>query len=211
MDWKYKHFNHEAIFKASQESVLDAARAVVAESLGGTWDTTDGFAARGYGAWHPEIATFHITSTPDGIKVAVELLVERAAMRGYMLVDIGGYYNQQIDKWFSGISQRLGRAQEQILVSKSTSTLKVQKGCLTGCLVYLIVGACLGLFALPLDHVLFPQFSGPILGPISIVAVVIGFIAGISTLLYVIYPNASASKFIRERLQRTQPRKDSNY
>jgi len=26
MDWKYKHFNHEAIFKASHDDVLEAAR-----------------------------------------------------------------------------------------------------------------------------------------------------------------------------------------
>jgi hypothetical protein len=204
MDWKYKHFNQEAIFKASRESVLEAARAVVAESLGGISDTPDGFVARGYGAWHAEIATVHITSAPDGTKVAVELLAERATMRGYMLVDIGGYYNGQIDKWFSSISQRLGGAHEQILVNKTTSNSKVRQGCLTGCLVYLFVGACLGIFAIPLDRTLFPQLSGPILGPIIILASVIGFLSGIIAYLYVMYPDASASKFIREQLQRTQ-------
>lgn len=48
MDWKYKHFNQEAIFIASVESVLQAARAVMAESLGGIEDTSDGFVARGH-------------------------------------------------------------------------------------------------------------------------------------------------------------------
>jgi hypothetical protein len=204
MDWKYKHFNQEAIFKASRDSVLEAARAVVAESLGGIEDTTDGFVARGYGAWHGEIATFHITATPEGTKVVVELLVKRAAMRGYMLVDIGGYYNGQIDKWFSGITQRLGGAQGQILVSKTTSSSKVQRGCLIGCLVYLLVGVCLVLLAIPLDRGLFPQSTGPIQGPFSIVASVIGFLAGVIAFTYVMYPDASAAKFIRERLQRTQ-------
>jgi hypothetical protein len=204
MDWKYKHFNQEAIFKASHASLIDAARAVVAESLGGIEDTTDGFVARGFGALHAETATFRITPTPDGTKVAVELLVERAAMRGYMLVDVGGYYNGQIDKWFSAISQRLGGTQEQILVSKTTSSSKVQQGCLAGCLVYLIVGVCLVLLAIPLDRALFPQFSGPIQGPISIMASVIGVLAGVLAFTYVMYPDASASKFIRERLQRTQ-------
>ena len=204
MDWKYKHFNQEAIFKASRQSVLEAARAVVAESLGGIEDTTDGFVARGYSAWHAARATFRITPTPNGTKVAVALLVERAAMRGYMLFDVGGYYNGQIDKWFSGISQRLGGAQEQILVSKTTSNLKVRQGWLTGCLVYLIAGACLGIFAIPLDRALFPQSSGSIQGPFGIVASLIGFLAGVVAFLYVMYPDASASKFIRERLQRTQ-------
>ena len=203
MDWKYKHFTQEAIFKASHESVLEAARAVVVETLGGITDNPDGFVARGFGAWHAEIATFRITPAPDGTKVAVELLAERAAMRGYMLVDIGGYYNGQIDKWFSSISQRLGGAHEQILVSKTTSNSKVRQGCLTGCLVYLIVGACLAIFAFPLDRALFLQSFGPIQGPISIVVSVIGFIAGIMAFLYVMYPDAPASKFIRRRLQRT--------
>ncbi len=204
MDWKYKHFDHEAIYKASRESVLEAARTVVAESLGGIGDTTDGFVARGYGAWHPEVATFRITPTANGTRVAVELLVERAAMRGYMLFDVGGYYNGQIDKWFSHISQRLGGAQEQILVSKTTSNLKTQRGCLAGCLVYFIVGACLGLFALPLDHALFPRSSGPILGPISVVAIIIGFLAGVIAFIYVMYPDASSSRFIRGRLRSTE-------
>lgn len=204
MDWKYKHFDQEATFKASRESVLDAARTVVSESLGGIEDTTDGFVARGYGAWHAEIATFRITPTPDGTKVAVELLVERAALRGYMLVDVGGYYNGQIDKWFSSISQRLAGGQEPILVSKTTSDSKVRQGCLIGCLVYLIVGVCLVLIAIPFDRAIFPQSSGPIQGPISIVAAFIGFLAGVIAFFYVMYPDASAIKFISERLQRTR-------
>jgi hypothetical protein len=204
MDWKYKHFNQEAIFKASREGVLEAARATLAESLGGIGDTTDGFMAQGYGAWHAEIATFHIIPVSDGTKVAVELLVERAAMRGYMLFDVGGYYNGRIDKWFSSISQRLGGTHDQILANKTTSNLKIWQGCLTGCLVYLIVGASLGIFAFLLDRALFPQSSGSILGPISIVAFVIGFLAGVIAFLYVMYPDTLAAKFIRKRLQRTQ-------
>jgi hypothetical protein len=206
MDWKYKHFNQQAIFKASVQSVLDAARAVVAESLGGIEDTTDGFVARGHGAWHAAVATFRITPTPNGTQVAVGLLVERAAMRGYMLFDVGGYYNGQIDKWFSGIAQRLGGPQEQILVGKSTSNFKVRQGCLVGCLVYLIAGACLGILGTSLDRAVFPQTSGSIQGPFSIVASVIGLLAGLGAFLYVMYPDAPASKVIRERLQRTQHR-----
>jgi len=208
MDWKYKHFNQEAIFKASRESVLEAARAIVAAALGEIENTTDGFVARGYGAWHAEIATFRITPAVDGTKVAVELLVERAAMRGYMLFDVGGYYNGQVDKWFSSIAQHLGGDHEQILVNKTTSSSKVQKGCLTGCLVYLLVGACLAIVAFPLDRALLPQSSGPVQGPfqgpVSIVASAIGFVAGAMAFLYVMYPDAPASKFIRKRLQRSQ-------
>jgi hypothetical protein len=202
MDWKYKHFNQEAIFKAMPESVLEAARASVAESLGGIEDTPDGFVGRGYGAWHAEIATFHITPASDGTRLAVELLVERAAMREYMLVDIGGYYNGQIDKWFSSITRRLAGAPEQILVDKTTSNSKVRQGCFAGCLVYLIVGACLALAAIPLDRALFPQSTGASMGPVSALATALGLLAGVAAFLYVMYPDAPATKFIRDRLQK---------
>src|SRR5689334_19137469 len=131
MDWKYKHFNHEAVFGAMGGSVLEAARAVVAESLSSIEDTADGFTARGYSGWHNAVATFHIAPAAEGTRLPVELLVERAAMRGYMLFDVGGYYNIQIDKWFKGIAQRLetDNEQEQILVSKTTRDSKIPQGC----------------------------------------------------------------------------------
>jgi len=202
MDWKYKHFNQEAIFKAPLESVLQAARTVIAESLEGIENTTDGFIARRYSAWHSAIATFRITPAAEGTKVAVELLVERAAMRGYMLVDIGSYYNGQIDKWFSGISQRLGEIPEQILVSRTTSNVRAQRGCLMGCLVYLLVGTCLAILAIPLDRALFRGASGATLGPFGVVASALGLLAGVAAFLYVTNPDAPASKFVRERLHR---------
>jgi hypothetical protein len=206
MDWKYKHFNHAAVFKAPRASVLEAARAIAAESLEGIEDTTDGFTARGFGGWHTEIATFRFTEVPEGTKVAVELLVERGAMRGYMLVDIGGYYNGQIDKWFSAITQRLGGENEQVLVNKTSVDLKVRHACLTGCLVYFIVGVFFGILAIPLDRAFFPQSTTTTPGPISIVTSAIGFFAGILVFLYLMYPDAPASKFIRERLQKTRNR-----
>ncbi len=155
MDWKYKHFNQEAVFNASVQSVLEAARSVAAESLEVIHDTTDGFVARGRSTWHTAIATFRITPDPDGTQVAVEMLVERAATRSYILVDIGGYYNGQID-------------------------------------------------TIPLDLALFPQASGSFQGPFSIGASVIGLLAFIAAFFYAAYPDASASRAIRERLQRIQ-------
>jgi len=204
MDWKYKHFNHQATFNAERESVLEAARAVMAESLGGVDETTDGFVTRGYGALHGAIATFRITPAPNGTQVAVELLVERAAMRGYMLFDVGGYYPGQIDKWFLGISERLGGTQEQVLVSKTTSGLRVQRGCLAGCLVYLVTGVCLVIAAIPLDRALFPGSSASAQGPFSVLASSLGLLAGIGVFLYVAYPDAPAVKSIRARLPGTR-------
>lgn len=205
MDWKYKHFNHDATFNALPGPVLEAARAAVAESIGAIEDTADGFVARGHGAWHAEIATFRFTPAPEGTKVAVELLVERAAGRGFMLIDVGGYYNGQIDKWFSGTALRLGGPHEQMLVSKTTSNSKVWRGCLTGCLVYLVAATCLGIVAVLLDYAQFSQSSGLIPTPvIGIVASLIGFIGGVIAFLYVLNPDARTSKFIRKRLLRTR-------
>ena len=204
MDWKYKHFNQAAVFNAFGGTVLEAARAVVAESLGGITDTAEGFVARGRSGWHPAIATVRVMPAPSGTQVAVELLVQRAAGRGYMLFDVGGYYNGQIDKWFLGISQRLGNAQGQTLVSKTTSNTKLRQGCLAGCLVYLVLGACLTIFAIPLDRALLGQSSGSVPGLFAAMALGIAFFAGIAAFLYWIYPDAPASQFIRKRLQRTQ-------
>jgi hypothetical protein len=200
MDWTYKHFNQEATFNMPYRSVLEAARAVVAESAGEIEDATDGFVARGRSAWHNTIATFRITPVPNGTQVAVELLVKRASIWGYMLFDPGDYYNGRIDKWFSAIAARLGSAQEQVLVSTTTSNLKVRRGCLTGCLVYLVAGACLAIFAIPLDRALFPNASESVPGPFSLAASGIGFLAGVAVFLYIGYPDSSPSKFIRARL-----------
>ncbi len=206
MDWKYKHFNQEALFKASRQDVLAAARSMAAESLGGIEDTTDGFVARGRSGWHTAIATYRITPVPDGTRVAVELAVERASMWGYMLFDAGGYYNRQIDKWFLSIAQHLAGPAEQNLISKTTSSSKVLQGCFIGCLVNVVVGACLVTLAIPLDNALFRQSSGPFQDPFSVVASLVGVVAGVVAFLYVVSPDAPALRFIHERLQRIQKR-----
>jgi len=200
VDWTYKHFNQAAVFGAPRERVLEAARAVAADAFGSLEDTADGFVARGGRGWHVTSAAFRLTPAAEGTRLAVELLAQRAAMRGYMLVDVGGYYDGQIDKWFSAIAQRLGGAPEQILVSKTTASLKVRRGCFAGCLVYLVVGACLAFLAIPLDHALFSQAAGSGPGPLSLAASSIGLLIGIAAFLLVIYPDAPASKAIRARL-----------
>ncbi len=207
MDWKYKHFIQQAVFKSSPSSLLEAARAVAVKWAGAMEDTSDGFVARGSIALHNSIATFRITPVPEGTRLAVELLVERASTWGYALFDVGEYYNGQIDKWFLSISKQLGSVQEQILVSKTTSGLRVQRGCLIGCLVDLIVGTCLVLLAILLDHMLFPQSTGMYENLLSTIASFIGFLAGITAFLFVLNPDAPVWKFITERLQRTQNKK----
>ena len=105
MDWKYKHFEREAVFQAGREPVLEAARAFLAEALA-DWkisETADGLEARGYSAFHEATAKFRIEPALGGTKVAVTLLVERASALGFMLVDVGGFYDGQVRKWLAGI------------------------------------------------------------------------------------------------------------
>src|SRR2546423_13323936 len=103
MDWKYKHFHQERLFPAPRDVVTEAARTFMHESLG--WqitETSDGFTAEGVSFSHKAIAHLHFQSVGDGTRVAIELLVERAGWRGYMLFDVGGYYKNQICKMVYG-------------------------------------------------------------------------------------------------------------
>ena len=154
MDWKYKHFHQERVFPASRELVFEAARTFMAESLG--WqitNTSDGFSAEGYSFTHRGIANFHIesaaggASSESGTKVAVGLLVERAGWRGFMLFDVGGYYNIQIRKWLDGIQwslhQKLTGSHDE-----STNPLVVAQNkpaaCIfNGCLLFIVVAFAL--------------------------------------------------------------------
>jgi hypothetical protein len=204
MDWKYKHFNQQAVFNAPGPSLLEAARTVVAESFGEPHDTPEGFAASGYSAWHAATATFRLGSVPTGTQLSVELLVERSGGRSYMLVDIGGYYNAQIDKWFTRISERLGASGGQVLVSKSTINYRFQQACLAGCAVWLVLGACLGVAATALDRARLAQAPASFPGVFSIAVSVVALLAGLAVFLLVAYPELPPSRSIHEQLRRIQ-------
>jgi hypothetical protein len=108
MDWKYKNFRGEAVFQAPRELVLEAAQASVIAATG--WpirSTASGFEASGYSAFHEATARFQIVPLSDRVKVRIELLVRRAGLGGFMLFDVGGYYNLQIRKWLQGIPSQL--------------------------------------------------------------------------------------------------------
>jgi hypothetical protein len=204
MDWKYKTFNHQAVYNALPGSVLEAARAVVAESLQSIEEQSDGFVARGSSGWRAAVATVRVAPLPNGAQLTVELQVERAAggVLGYMLWDAGDFYTGRIDKWFRAIAQRLGGPQEHLLVSTSTTGLRVRQGCLRGCLAYLLVGACLSVFAIPLDHALLPQLAGSDPGPLTVLVGLAALLLGVGVCLYVMYPDAPLSQSIKQRLSR---------
>ena len=108
MDWKYKHFSQERTFPAPPEEVREAARAYLSQSLG--WRVTeipDGLGASGVSFAHACLVAFHFQSAAGGTRVGIELLVERASSMGFMLVDIGGYYDIQMGHWLDGIQGRL--------------------------------------------------------------------------------------------------------
>ena len=139
MDWKYKHFHQERVFPAPRDVVTEAARAFMGQSLG--WkitETPDGFTAQGSSFSHGAIAHLHIQSAGNGTKVAVELLVERAGWRGFMLFDVGGYYNIQIRKWLDGIQwslhQKLTGTHDEstnpLVVAQNKPAAYIFNGCL---------------------------------------------------------------------------------
>src|SRR6202171_4793547 len=150
MDWKYKHFHQERVFPAPRDLVFEAARAFIAESLG--WQVTDapdGFTAQGYSFSHGAIANLQIqsaaggASSESGTRVAVELLVERAGWRGFMLFDVGGYYNIQIRKWLDGIQwsihQKLTGSHDESTNPLVLAESKPAACIFNGCLVFIVV------------------------------------------------------------------------
>jgi hypothetical protein len=150
MDWKYKHFHQERVFPAPRDLVFEATRTFMAESLG--WqvtDTPDGLTASGYSFTHRAVANFQIQSVADEASsesetsVAIELLVERVGWRGYMLFDVGGYYNIQVRKWLDGIQWSLDQKQAGIVDESTNPLLLAQKtpaACIfNGCLVFIAV------------------------------------------------------------------------
>lgn len=144
MDWKYKHFHQERIFPASRDEVSEAARAFMTESLG--WQVTntpEGLTATGYSFTHRGIAHLQFQPAAGGTKVTIELLVERAGWRGYMLLDVGGYYNIQVRKWLDGIQWSLHQKAAGTH-DESTNPLVLAQNkpaayIFNGCLVFIVV------------------------------------------------------------------------
>src|SRR5438874_511024 len=144
MDWKYKHFHQDRVFPAPRDVVTEAARRFMHESLG--WqitETSDGFTAEGVSFSHKAIAHLQFQSVGDGTRVAIELLVERAGWRGYMLFDVGGYYNIQIRKWLDGVQwsihQKLTGTRDESTNPLVFAENKPAAYIFNGCLVFIVV------------------------------------------------------------------------
>src|SRR5437763_3877043 len=144
MDWKYKHFHQERVFPAPRDVVTQAARTFMRESLG--WhitETPDGFTAEGVSFSHKAIAHLQFQSVGDGTRVAIELLVQRAGWRGYMLFDVGGYYNIQIRKWLDGIQwalhQKLTGSHDESQNPLVLARKKPAAYIFNGCLVFIVM------------------------------------------------------------------------
>jgi hypothetical protein len=154
MDWKYKHFHQERVYPEARDVVFEAARSFMAESLGwqiantpGAINTSDGFTAQGYSFSHRAIANLHIHSAADGTRVALELLVERAGWRGFMLFDVGGYYSIQIRKWLDGIEwsihQKLSGSHDEATNPLVLAEKKPAAHIFNGCLGFIVVSFAL--------------------------------------------------------------------
>jgi hypothetical protein len=101
MDWENKHFNQEIVLQAPVEAVAEAARRFCGQSLA-DWSidaTPEGFDASGRSGLHHAVAHFTISPVRAETKIAVELLVRRKDAIGFMLFDVGGYYDSLVRKW----------------------------------------------------------------------------------------------------------------
>ena len=113
MDWENKHFKQESVFAAPVDSMREAARRFANTTIP-DWsfqETPDGFTAIGRSGFHHAEAHVRFTSIDKGTAVAIELLVRRSSGFGYMLVDIGGYYEGLIRKWIWALWRDVSGAQ----------------------------------------------------------------------------------------------------
>ncbi len=203
MDWKYKYFRQEAVFNAPVQEVLEAARSVFAKTFSDVQETSEGFTAQGFSGWRPANVTVQVASAVAGTQVTVEMKVNRLSSLGFMLWDVGGYFNGRIDNWFRAIAERLGGPDQHRLVSKTTTGNAIQRGCLAGCLLWVFAAACLGVGGIALDRALFPQLSGSSQGPFSIAGSLVAFGLGILAFFYVAYPEGSVAMDLKRHVERT--------
>lgn len=160
MDWKYKYFAQEAVFQQAQrEAVLAAMRSFVAEALADwkTIESQDGLEAKGHTGGHDATANFRAEAVPDGTKVTIKLRVERASALGYMLVDVGSYYDRSLRHWLDGIQVFLrtgsnGQPRESIELRKqAVADSRRAEGYFTGLVrisLFLTIGVSAGAWAL---------------------------------------------------------------
>jgi hypothetical protein len=160
MDFKYKHFHQQRLFSASREEIFDRARAVMAESVGWTiaQDTSEGLTAQGSSFGHAGIANIQIRSASGGTLVDVELRVERAGFSGFMLFDVGGYYNIQIRKWLDAIQASLHQQETTGQATPGAPPLqspnKTGARIFHGCLLLIVIGFGLYLLATVIEAVI---------------------------------------------------------
>jgi hypothetical protein len=147
MDWKYKHFHQEKVFAAPPDLVFETVRGYVTDTLG--WkiaETDQGLTGEGQCFLHRAIASFRVEPAANATKLIIVLQVERAGSSGFMLWDVGGYYNIQIRKWFEGIQwlihQRLAGGEIQS-AAPVPATNKFGACVFNGCLVFIVAGVAL--------------------------------------------------------------------
>ena len=143
MDWKYKHFRQQKVFAAPSDIAFEAVRAYLTDTLG--WkiaETDNGLTGEGQCFTHRAMADFLFEPAANETKVFVDLRVERAGGSGFMLWDVGGYYNIQIRNWLEGIQwlihQRLAGGEIQS-AAPVPPTNKYSACVFNGCLGFIVV------------------------------------------------------------------------
>jgi len=169
MDLKYKHFHQERNFAAPRDLVVAAARKYFAESL--AWQITDdaeGFNAEGSRFAHKCNARVRFPSDATSTKMVVDLAVARASVGGFMLFDVGGYYNIQIRHWLDGTQANLhGNVSPQGITSSIPSPPSTGKG--ASCVFNGCIGFIVAMFLLYVIVTFFEAVVGLITGHLSLI------------------------------------------
>lgn len=145
MNWTYKRFDQKKIFQESPELVSEAARAFVESREG--WqitNTTDGFETKGTSFSHSETAKFRIVPIDSGTKVTITLFVQRAGAFGFMLFDVGGFYNGQLRRWLENIEQNLHQKDSSVQSLSEKPKTGAASKFLIGCfgLIFAVFALC---------------------------------------------------------------------
>lgn len=145
MNWKYKYFSQNRFFPAHRDLVWQSAKSFFSETLRSkiTKEASEGFIAEGYNFGHEAVADVRIQSAANGTTVDIQLAVKRAGNTGFMLFDVGGYYNIQLRHWLDGIQgllhQQLSGSPMAANISAPPPPNKAVACVFNGCLAFIAV------------------------------------------------------------------------
>ena len=105
-------FHGDRVVSAAPDAAREAVKAMAAEELSGfaLRETPDGWTGSGILGLHQTDAALTIEPSGTGAKVTIELSVLRSSSTGgYMLYDLGSFYDRHIRKWLADVESRCAK------------------------------------------------------------------------------------------------------